>query len=159
MTAIPAALQFKDIDPLGKVASVDTSRVAIDVSDSVLLTRIGIGNLLAIRGTTEQEFLIAIVERVTRTMQEELQEPAQGEAEDVLQYSQSPRDLVRGALIGTFRTVDGEKHNTFKRGADSFPQIDRDCFVIDGTNLQRFMGTLGSEYPEAERLKRKFPLS
>lgn len=154
MTTIPAALQFTGIEPLGKVASVDTSRVAIDVSDSVLLTRIGIGNLLAIRGTTEQEFLIAIVERVTRTMQEEFHEPAKGDDdEDVLQYSQSPRDLVRGALIGTFRTVDGEKRNTFKRGADSFPQIDRACFVIEGANLQRFMGTLGSEYPEAERLK------
>lgn len=29
-----------------------------------------------------------------------------------------PTDLISGALIGTFRTVDGEKSNTFKRGAD-----------------------------------------
>ncbi|HQF55045.1 MAG TPA: ATP-binding protein [Fibrobacteria bacterium] len=153
MTAAPAALQFDGITPLGKVASVDTSRVAVDVSDSVLLTRIGVGNLMAIRGTTEAEFLIAIVERVTRSMQEELQEAEPGEQEDALQYVEAPRDLVRAAMIGTFRTVDGEKRNTFKRGADSFPQIDRDCYIIEGPNLQRFMGTLGSEYAEAERLK------
>lgn len=153
MTAAPVALQFDGITPLGKVASVDTSRVAVDVSDSVLLTRIGVGNLMAIRGTTEAEFLIAIVERVTRSMQEELQEAEPGEHEDALQYVEAPRDLVRAAMIGTFRTVDGEKRNTFKRGADSFPQIDRDCFIIEGPNLQRFMGTLGSEYAEAERLK------
>ncbi|QQS03200.1 MAG: ATP-binding protein [Fibrobacterota bacterium] len=153
MTASPAALQFDGITPLGKVASVDTSRVVVDVSDSVLLTRIGVGNLMAIRGATEAEFLIAIVERVTRSMQEELQEPEHGELDDALQYAEAPRDLVRAAMIGTFRTVDGEKRNTFKRGADSFPQIDRDCFIIVGPNLQRFMGTLGSEYAEAERLK------
>jgi DNA helicase HerA-like ATPase len=64
-----------------------------------------------------------------------------------------PTDLIRAALIGTFRTVEGERRNTFKRGADSFPQIDRECFVIVGGNLQRFMGTLGKEIPEEERLK------
>lgn len=152
MTATPA-LQFDKIEPLGKVASVDTSRVVVDVTDSALLTRIGVGNLMAICGTTEAEFLIAIVERVTRSMQEELQETESGGENDSLQYVEAPRDLVRGALIGTFRSVDGEKCNTFKRGADSFPQIDRNCFVIEGANLQRFMGTLGSEYAEDERLK------
>jgi DNA helicase HerA-like ATPase len=55
-------------------------------------------------------------------------------------------------LIGTYRVVDGDKANTFKRGADSFPQIDRECFVIDGVNLQRLMGLLGSGFPESERL-------
>ena len=64
-----------------------------------------------------------------------------------------PADLVRGVLIGTYRVVDGEKKNTFKRGADTFPQIDRECFAVDGSNLQRFMGILGAEYPENERLK------
>lgn len=152
MTVTPA-LQFDEIEPLGKVASVDTSRVVVDVTDSALLTRIGVGNLMAICGTTEAEFLVAIVERVTRSMQEELQETEPGGEDDSLQYVEAPRDLVRAAMIGTFRTVDGEKRNTFKRGADSFPQIDRNCFIIEGANLQRFMGTLGSEYSEAERLK------
>jgi uncharacterized protein len=50
-----AALQFADEDKIGRVASVDTSRVAIDVTNSVLLTRIGIGQLIAIRGATERE--------------------------------------------------------------------------------------------------------
>lgn len=146
-----SALQFADVDLIGKVASVDTSRVAIDVSNSVLLTRIGIGGLLAIRGSTEREYLIAITERVTRSLREELPEP--NEADDLTDLEIVPTDLVRGALIGTFRTVDGAKTNTFKRGADSFPQIDRDCFVIEGVNLQRFMGILGADFPESERLK------
>lgn len=152
MTDTPAALEFTETELLGKVASVDTSRVAIDVSNSVLMTRTGIGSLIAIRGSTEREYLIAITERVTRSLRDELPEELTGADEDLMLAS-VPTDLVRGALIGTFRTVDGEKKNTFKRGADSFPQIDRECYVIEGGNLQRFMGILGADFPENERLK------
>lgn len=152
MTNTPAALQFSEAELLGKVASVDTSRVSVDVSNSVLLTRIGIGNLIAIRGSTEREYLIAITERVTRSLSDALpDELPEGDEEMLL--AAVPTDLVRGALIGTFRTVDGEKKNTFKRGADSFPQIDRECYVVEGGNLQRFMSILGADFPEAERLK------
>ena len=152
MTDTPAALQFTEAELLGKVAAVDTSRVSVDVSNSILLTRIGIGNLIAIRGSTEREYLIAITERVTRSMRDQLpEEVPDGEDESML--ASVPTDLVRGALIGTFRTVDGEKKNTFKRGADSFPQIDRECYVVDAGNLQRFMGILGADFPETERLK------
>jgi len=152
MTATPAALQFAEADLLGRVSSVDTSRVAVDVSNSVLLTRIGIGNLIAIKGSTEREFLIAITERVTRTLSDALSDELPTDGDD-LPLTAVPTDTVQGALIGTFRTVDGEKKNTFKRGADSFPQIDRECYVVEGANLQRFMGILGADYPANERLK------
>lgn len=152
MTATLAALQFVEADLLGRVSSVDTSRVAVDVSNSVLLTRIGIGNLIAIKGSTEREFLIAITERVTRSLGDALPDELPTEGDD-LPLTAVPTDTVRGALIGTFRTVDGAKKNTFKRGADSFPQIDRECYVVEGANLQRFMGILGADYPANERLK------
>ncbi|OHV70774.1 ATPase [Mesorhizobium sp. LCM 4577] len=147
-----AALQFSDDDKVGRVASVDTSRVAIDVTNSVLLTRIGIGQLVAIRGATEREYLIAITERVTRTVRDELPD-LDDAGEDGVLLAAVPTDLIQAVLIGTFRTVEGAKTNTFKRGADSFPQIDRDAFVIEGVNLQRFMGILGAGFSEDERLK------
>ena len=147
-----AALQFSNDEKIGRVASVDTSRVAIDVTNSVLLTRIGIGQLIAIRGTTEREYLIAMTERVTRSIREEL--PEQGEDDGVVApLITVPTDIIQGVLIGTFRTIEGAKANTFKRGADSFPQIDRECFVIESVNLQRFMGILGAGFSEDERLK------
>jgi len=152
MTEKNAALQFDESALLGKVASVDTSRVTVDVSNSILLTRIGIGNLLAIRGSTEREYLIAITERVTRSLRDGMPDELP-EGDDDVMLASVPTDMVRGALIGTFRTVEGDKKNTFKRGADSFPQIDRECYYIEGTNLQRFMSILGADYPEAERLK------
>lgn len=147
-----AALQFANDDEIGRVASVDTSRVSVDVTDSVLLTRIGIGQLVAIRGTTEREYLIAMTERVTRSMREELPKfDEDGGTADLLEVA--PRDLIQAVLIGTFRTIDGAKANVFKRGADSFPQIDRECYIVQGLNLQRFMGILGSGLAEDERLK------
>lgn len=147
-----AALQFAEADLLGCVSSVDTSRVAVDVSNSELLTRIGIGNLIAIKGSTEREFLIAITERVTRSLSDAFPDELPADDDD-LPLTAVPTDTVRGALIGTYRTVDGEKKNTFKRGADSFPQIDRECYVVEGANLQRFMGIFGADYPPNERLK------
>lgn len=151
MTEDNAALRFSDADLLGRVTAVDTSRVTIDVSNAMLLTHIVVGNLIAIRGSTEYEYLIAVIERVTRDLRVELSD-TDSDGVDEAELVPTPADLVRGVLIGTFRTVDGEKKNTFKRGADSFPQIDRDCFTIDAANLQRFMGILGADVPDAERL-------
>lgn len=151
MTDEPA-LQFKEQQLVGKVASVDTARVAIDVLNSTLLTTVGIGNLIAIRGATEREFLIAVAERVTRNLRQELP-GATDESDAEMTLDTIPVDLLRAYLIGTFRTIDGAARNTFKRGADSFPQIDRECYVIEGGNLQRFMGLLGASFKPEERLR------
>jgi uncharacterized protein len=146
------SLAFAKSDLIGRVAAVDTSRVVIDVQDASLLSRVGIGNLLAIQGATEQEFLIALTERATRSLREGLPDISEASADgDPLIVV--PTDMLRAVLIGTFRAVDGSKVNTFKRGADSFPQIDRDCYVIEGPNLQRLMSLLGSGLSEKERLK------
>lgn len=152
MIAIQPVFQFTENDLIGRVSSVDTSHAIINVSNSNLLTRICIGNLIAIKGSTEQEFLITIIERVTRSINDDLSNDLYVEENEIAIIS-APTDTVRGTLIGTFRTVLGEKKNTFKRGADSFPQIDRECYIIEGANLQRFMGILGSDYPAEERLK------
>lgn len=145
------ALQFDEADEIGRVAAVDTSRVVVDVTNSMLLTRVGIGSLVAIRGATEREYLIAIVERVTRSLKDDLV-GADDDTNDMM-IAVSPTDLLRAAMIGTYRTVDGARSNVFKRGADSFPQIDRPCYVLAGANLQRFMGILGNDLEEEERLR------
>jgi Helicase HerA, central domain len=144
------ALQFTDAARLGRVAGVDTVRVWIDVDDPALLTRVGVGNLIAIRGSTEREYLIGITERVTRTLAEEMIEDTEAETE--IPIGLSAKDMLRAFLVGTYRTVEGEKKNFFKRGADSFPQIDRDCYFLEGINLQRFMALLGANIAEGERL-------
>jgi len=113
-------LIFEEADRIGKVASVDTSKVLIDAEDQNLVTKIGIGNLVAILGATEREYLIGLVERVTRSLRDELIDEG-GDDVDVVEIGPSPSDLLRVVLIGTYRTVQGDKKNVFKRGADSFP--------------------------------------
>lgn len=145
-------LNFEAADRIGKVASVDTSKVLIDAEDQNLVTKIGIGNLVAILGATEREYLIGLVERVTRSLRDELIEN-EGDDVDVVEIGPSPSDMLRVVLIGTYRSVQGDKKNIFKRGADSFPQIDRECFLIKGGNLQRLMGLLASGLEEHEKLQ------
>lgn len=145
-----AILDLTKKECIGFVGAVDSSRVIVSVSNPQIVTRLGIGHLVAIKGTTESDFLIALIERVTRGLTESVDEPEPDATE--VTTSIMPGDTVRVVLIGTFRTVDGEKRNTFKRGADAFPQIDRECFLIEGANLQRFMGLLGAGFAEEEKL-------
>ncbi len=146
------ALQFSESEHLGRVAAVDTSKILIAVDEPSLVTRVGVGNLVAVRGATELEYLIGITERVTRTLREEMLEE-DVEDKETLHLAPQPEDVIRAVLVGTYRTVHGAKKNDFKRGADSFPQIDRECYLIDGANLQRFMGLLGADLKEDERLR------
>ncbi len=145
-------LIFDAASKLGKVASVDTSRVLVAVENAVLLPRAAVGSIIAIQGTTAQEYLIGMTERVTRQMREQTTQPDPMEPTS-LAVEFIPDDAIRAVLLGTYRTIEGIFHNRFKRGADSFPQIDRECFLIEGGNLQRFMGLLGKDLDEKQRLE------
>lgn len=145
-------LTFDAPSKLGKVASVDTTRVLIAVENAALLPRAAVGSLVAIQGTIAQEFLIGMTERVTRQLREQTAQP-DPMAPTTLAVEVVPDDSLRAVLLGTYRTIEGTVRNRFKRGADSFPQIDRDCFLIEGGNLQRFMGLLGKDLDETQRLE------
>src|SRR4051812_8740926 len=129
---------------LGKVAAVDTSRVLIAVENPTLLPRAAVGSLCAIQGMTAQEYLIGMTERVTRQLREQTAQP-DPMAPTTLEVEIVPDDSIRVVLLGTYRTIEGTARDRFKRGADSFPQIDRECYLIEGGNLQRFMSLLGKD--------------
>ena len=141
-------LTFDEASRLGKVASVDTTRVLIAVENAALLPRAAVGSLVAVQGTTAQEFLIGMTERVTRQLREQTA-PPDSMSPTTLAVEVVPDDSLRAVLLGTYRTIEGTVRNRFKRGADSF----RDCYLIEGGNLQRFMGILGRELDESQRLE------
>lgn len=146
-----AVLNFTDIDYLGRVAAVDTSRVLISVEAHQHMANVAVGNLIAIQGRTAQEFLIGLVERATRSVTE-MQLTAEVDEEGNIPMGEAQEDYIRVVLIGTYRTVDGESANTFKRGADAFPQVDRNCYWIAGPNLQGFMNLISQNVDEGERM-------
>jgi uncharacterized protein len=147
-----SGMDFSATEQIGRVASVDTSRVLIDVDDHTLITRMSVSNIIAVQGTTTNEYLIGIVDRIVRTTRQEALLEEEDE-EGNIPVGEAESDVVRAVLIGTYRKVDGERRNVFKRGADSFPQIDRACFLVEAANLQQLMTLSASELPESERLK------
>jgi hypothetical protein len=146
------AIAFGPSSKLGKVAAVDTSRVLVAVENPGLLPQAAVGSLCAIQGHTAHEFLIGMTERVTRQLREQTAQP-DPMSPTALAVEIVPDDAIRVVLLGTYRTVDGSARNRFKRGADSFPQIDRECFLIEGGNLQHFMNLLGKDLAEDQRLE------
>lgn len=147
-----SALEFPRDAALGRVFRVDTASVWAEAVDHERLTRIGVGSLIAFQGSHPSEFLVGMLDRVTRDLQEEaLLDEISPEGEVPVEIRQ--RDLLRVVLLGTYRTVDGTRKNTFKRGADSYPLVESLCWVIDGTNLQRLMGLLASQLEAEKRLR------
>lgn len=147
----PTGLHFDPSSPLGMAFRIDTSSVWAEAADSESITRVSIGSLVAMEGQLPSEYLVGILDRVTRdTEQADTLDDLQDD--DAFPLSRVERDLFRVVLLGTYRTVDGQRRNTFKRGADSYPGIDARCWAIVGQNLQTLMGLLSSEVDEDRRL-------
>lgn len=92
-----------------------------------------------------------MVERVTRRLSDEALLDEHDE-EGVIPIGETKEDMIRAVLIGTFYLRRGDTRNSFKRGADTFPQIDRECYLIEAGNLERLMSLLAIETPENKRL-------
>ncbi|MGH7813991.1 MAG: ATP-binding protein [Candidatus Binataceae bacterium] len=145
-------MSFESEQPIGRVMSVDTTRVFIHVDDHEALKAVMVGNLIAIQGATGHQLLISIVERITR-LPEDAVEAGDLEDDDSAPKPEELRDTIRSVLVGTYRTKDGDAGPSFKRGADSCPQIDQPCFLIRGSNLTSFMGVLSQEVSSEKALR------
>ena len=147
-----SAMSFESSAAIGRVMSVDTMRVFVHVDDHELLKQVMVGNLIAVQGATGHQLLISIVERITRLPGEIF---GTGEAKDdeTAPQPEEMQDTIRAVLVGTYRAKDGDAGPTFKRGADSCPQIDQPCHLIQGQNLTAFMGVLSQDVPAAKALR------
>ncbi len=142
---MPATMMsFESIEPMGRVMSVDTMRVFIHVSEHDLLKQVMVGNLIAVQGATGHQFLISIVERITRLPGDTVVGGEEADDETAPQ-SEQLQDTIRAVLVGTYRAKEGDGGPSFKRGADSCPQIDQACHLIQGANLSAFMGVLSQD--------------
>ncbi|MGJ9373814.1 ATP-binding protein [Nesterenkonia sp. CF4.4] len=144
-------LEFDTSTPLGAAFRVDTGSVWAEAVDHETITKVGVNSLVAFQGSTATEYLIGILDRVTRDLYDAGLEET-GEGDDFEPVESRQRDLFRVVLLGTYRKVEGTKRNTFKRGADSYPLVDALCWVVAGTNLQRLMGALSKDVEETKRL-------
>ena len=77
-----AVFLFGPSDLIGTVAAVDTTRVSVSVSNASIVSHLSIANLVAIKGATEAEYLIGLIERVTRGLTQTFLRPRTGRRRD-----------------------------------------------------------------------------
>lgn len=129
---------FRDEDALGKVASVDTTNVIVDVENVDQLKRLQVNHLAVLQSSRPGQHLIGLITQVTR------KRGIEDIANDGIIEQTSELNLCKIALIGTMLDRDGERENVFRRTLESVPEIDANCFSLEGENLTNFMRTLSS---------------
>ena len=91
-TFLMESLIFTDTDKIGQVIHVDTAQIIIELSDSEQISKIIIGNLVAIETSKKHEFLIGLIDKVTRKYIEEIaSEESNVSDEDILMTGSSNR--------------------------------------------------------------------
>jgi hypothetical protein len=129
---------FNDEEALGKVASVDTTNVIVEVENVDQLKRLQVNHLAVLQSSKPGQHLIGLITQVTR------KRGIEEVVGDGINDQASELNMCRIALIGTMLDRDGEKENVFRRTLESVPEIDANCFSLEGENLTGFMRTLSS---------------
>lgn len=137
---------LKDEEALGKVASVDTTTVIVDVENVDQLKRLQVNHLAVLQSSRPGQHLIGLITQVTR------KRGLEDDVKDGIADQNSELNLCRIALIGTLLDRDGEKENVFRRTLESVPEIDANCFSLEGVNLTGFMRTLTNVAADANSL-------
>ena len=129
---------FRDEDALGKVASVDTTNVIVDVENIDKLKRLQVNHLAVLQSSRPGQHLIGLITQVTR------KRGIEDIIADGISEQTSELNLCKIALIGTMLDRDGDRENVFRRTLESVPEIDANCFSLESGNLTGFMRTLSS---------------
>lgn len=125
---------FESMQVFGRVQSVDTATAIVNVTNVVLLSKLQVNHLIAIRASKAGQVLIGMVSKIMRKFSATLDEGDDGD------YASC--DIVKVILIGTFLDRDGTKRNVFKRTLECVPEIDSDCFLMTDSVLTSFMSVI-----------------
>ena len=124
---------FNDDEALGKVVSVDTATVVVEVADSEQLKRLQVNRLAVLQSSKPGQHLIGIINQVTR------KKLASSPIDDNEEEQENEQNLCKVSLIGSLIDADGTKRNIFRRTLESVPEIDANCFALEGDKLTSFM--------------------
>jgi DNA helicase HerA-like ATPase len=137
---------FQDADALGKVATVDTSTVIVEVFNVDQLKRLQVNRLAVLQSSKPGQHLIGLISKVTRKkLDASVIEDDAGERE-------AEQNLCRISLIGTLLDRDGQRENVFRRTLESVPEIDANCFSLEGDHLTAFMRIISATAEEGKPL-------
>lgn len=131
--------EFEDDEALGKVISVDTGNVIVEVGDVEQLKRLQVNHLAVLQSSRPGQHLIGLITQVTRKKIADTSVSMDGEEE-----VPNEQNLCKLSLIGTLLVRHGAQRNVFRRTLETVPEIDANCFSLEGDNLTDFMRSLSN---------------
>lgn len=126
---------YKDEESLGKVISVDTTTVTIEIKDADSLRRLQVNRLIALQSSKPGQHLVGLITHVTR-------KKIINEDTELSESEKAELNLCKVSLIGSLLDRVGMKKNVFRRTVESVPEIDANCFPIESDYLTNFMGVI-----------------
>ncbi|MEP3688403.1 MAG: ATP-binding protein [Sulfitobacter dubius] len=140
---------FVDTDTLGSVISVDTAAATIRVDDLDRLKRMQVNRLVVLQSSKPGQHLIGMVVKITR--KPDMRDLDDNELSgDIIAPSEN--NLVKITLIGTLLDRVGEDRNVFRRTLETVPEIDANCFSLEGERLTNFMQVISDVKTEGPKL-------
>lgn len=130
---------FKDNQALGKVTFVDTNSVVIEVDNIEELKKLQVNRLAVLQSSKPGQHLVGLINKVTRKKIENNDSPDNDMLGENVELN-----LCRISLIGTFFDRIGDEQDVFRRTLESVPEIDANCFSLEGDFLTSFMRILSS---------------
>ena len=140
---------YLDTDALGTVIAVDTATLVVRVADVEKLRRMQVNRLVALQSSRAGEYLIGVVQKIVRSMKEAR---AVGEDNPTEEETQFEENIVRVTLIGTHMDRKGTEQNVFRRTLETVPEIDANCFAIEGESLTAFMRVIARVSSDGQKL-------
>ena len=122
---------YDDREALGKVISVDTSSVIVEVLDIEKLKSLQVNRLVVLQSSKAEQFLIGLIEKLVR---KKIFDDSLENEDNFLE-----ENLCKITLIGTFKNREGLQNNVFRRTLETVPEIDANCFALEHDKLTNFM--------------------
>ncbi|HBS26236.1 MAG TPA: ATPase [Gammaproteobacteria bacterium] len=140
---------FNDTEALGSVISVDTTAVIIRVEDLERLKRLQVNRLVVLHSSKPGQHLIGVVVKITRKPDDR---EVDIEDDSLEELAPNENNLVKITLIGTLLDRVEEKRNVFRRTLETVPEIEANCFSLEGERLTNFMQVISSVEMDGPKL-------
>lgn len=134
------------VDAIGKVQSVDTKKIIVEVDNEEILNKLKINDIIIMSGNNADEKLIGIITRVNKK-KIEIEDSEEDDEEPVSINSCSI------TLVGSFYIKLGaNRKNVFKRAINTYPAINSEAYLADNQTLAIIMNSLDESTGKAEKL-------
>ena len=134
------------VDAIGKVQSVDTKKIIVEVDNEEILNKLKINDIIIMSGNNADEKLIGIIIRVNKK---------KIEIEDSKEDDEKTESInsCRITLVGSFYIkVGANRKNVFKRAINTYPAINSEAYLADNQTLAIIMNSLDESTGKAEKL-------